>query len=676
MKHLWWLLFAGCITETGNPELSAELTVRGRTSDPAVAMVSRSSGWVVEQAWVGLDEPRFVTADDCDSTASREIDLPAPGWIDLLSPDPVVVEGPVEGPQLCRFRLRLARNQDGPNANESLFVAGLTPEGAPFEARTRIEPEVDLKAQGGALDLSRVSGRFLLAFDASAWLGPIDAADLVPDADGWVRIDEDHNEEALEQFEDSEFYDKLTRARRQASTRPLSLVNKTFGLVQNFISLSTYAALLFALSPWAVLILVLGGLPSFFVEAKFSGDAFRLFRWRSPETRKQMYLETVLAREDYTKEVKLYGLGQLFLQRYREIFDLLFGEDRKLTLRRGVWGFALGLVSTAAFYGAYAWIAWEAAHARISLGEMTMYLLLFKQGQSAVGSSLSSISGMYEDNLYLSNLYEYLEQPTPETTGDKLEGPQPGDGIRFEGVSFTYPGAKTPALHKIDLHLKPGEALALVGENGSGKTTLIKLLTRLYTPSEGVVKLDGLDLREWDETKLRERVAVVFQDFSRYQLTVGENVGAGDVERFSDEPGWKQAAEHGLAAPFIEEFDDKYATQLGRWFKDGRELSGGQWQKIALSRAFMRKDADLLVLDEPTAALDAEAEQMIFDHVRNLTADRMAILISHRFSTVRMADHIVVLAQGKVRERGSHEELMNAGGVYQRLFELQAEGYR
>ena len=203
MKHLWWLLFAGCITETGNPELSAELTVRGRTSDPAVAMVSRSSGWVVEQAWVGLDEPRFVTADDCDSTASREIDLPAPGWIDLLSPDPVVVEGPVEGPQLCRFRLRLARNQDGPNANESLFVAGLTPEGAPFEARTRIEPEVDLKAQGGALDLSRVSGRFLLAFDASAWLGPIDAADLVPDADGWVRIDEDHNEEAIEQFEDS-----------------------------------------------------------------------------------------------------------------------------------------------------------------------------------------------------------------------------------------------------------------------------------------------------------------------------------------------------------------------------------------------------------------------------------------------------------------------------------------
>jgi ATP-binding cassette subfamily B protein len=481
---------------------------------------------------------------------------------------------------------------------------------------------------------------------------------------------------SLEQFEDSEFYDKLTRARRQASQRPLSLVNRTFGLVQNAISLVSYAALLFALSPWAVVVLLVGGLPSFFVEAKFSGDAFRLFRWRSPETRKQMYLETLLAREDYTKEVKLYGLGDLFLERYRAIFRLLFGEDRKLTLRRGVWGFLLGLVSTAAFYGAYAWIAWEAAHARITLGEMTMYLLLFKQGQSAVGASLTSVSGMYEDNLYLSNLYEYLEQPTPSGSGTATEGPRPGDGVRFEGVSFTYPGAKGPALEDIDLHLRPGEALALVGENGSGKTTLIKLLTRLYAPSKGVVKLDGLDLREWDETRLRERVAVVFQDFSRYQLTVGENVGAGDVDRFDDQPGWQDAAQRGLAAPFIEDFDKGYETQLGRWFADGRELSGGQWQKIALSRAFMRRDADLLVLDEPTAALDAEAEAKIFAHVRNLTSDKMAILISHRFSTVRMADHIVVLEQGKVRERGSHDELMAAGGVYQRLFELQAEGYR
>ena len=491
-----------------------------------------------------------------------------------------------------------------------------------------------------------------------------------------VMILEKALELSLVQFEDSEFYDKLTRARRQASQRPLSLVNRTFGLVQNAISLISYAALLLAFSPWAVLVLVLGGLPAFAVEAKYSGDAFRLFRWRSPETRKQIYLETLLAREDYVKEVKLYGLGELFLQRYRDIFETLFAEDRRLTLRRGIWGWVVGIVGTAAFYGAYAWIAYAAVYGDISLGEMTMYLLVFKQGQSAVSASLSSIGGMYEDNLYLSNLYEYLEQDTPVASGELERGPSLGDGIRFENVTFTYPGANAPALEGVNLHLKPGQTLALVGENGSGKTTLIKLLTRLYEPSEGTIRLDGLDLREWDELALRRRVAVAFQDFSRYQLTVGENVGAGDVERFGDEPGWEEAADRGLAAPFIEEFDQRYHTQLGRWFKDGRELSGGQWQKISLSRAFMRDGADLLVLDEPTAALDAEAEAKIFEHVRGLTADKMAILISHRFSTVRMADRIVVLDHGRVLEEGSHEELMAGGGRYARLFELQAEGYR
>lgn len=498
-----------------------------------------------------------------------------------------------------------------------------------------------------------------------------------------VMILEKARELTLAQFEDSEFYDKLTRARRQASQRPLSLVTRTFGLGQNGISLVSYAALLFTFSPWAVLILVLGGLPAFVAEAKFSGDAFRLFRWRSPETRKQMYLETVLAREDYAKEVKLYGLGDLFLQRYREIFELLFAEDRKLTLRRGLWGWVLGLVGTASFYGAYAWIAYATVHGDITLGEMTMYLLVFKQGQSAVAASLSAIGGMYEDNLYLSNLYEYLEQPTPEQQGDAKVGPKPGDGIRFEQVSFTYPGATEAALEKVDLQLQPGQTLALVGENGSGKTTLIKLLTRLYEPSEGRILLDGLDLRQWDPQRLRERVAVVFQDFSRYQLTVGENVGAGDVARFDDEPGIQQAAELGLAAPFIDSFERGYATQLGRWFADGRELSGGQWQKVSLSRAFMRQDADILVLDEPTAALDAEAEARVFEHVRALATEgerqrgqSMTILISHRFSTVRMADHIVVLDRGRVLEEGTHESLVTAAGTYARLFELQAAGYR
>ncbi len=480
----------------------------------------------------------------------------------------------------------------------------------------------------------------------------------------------------LSHFEDSEFYDKLTRARREASTRPLSLVTRTFGLVQNGISLVSYGVLLVQFSPWTVLILVVGGIPEFLAEAKFSGDKFRLFRWRSPDTRMQMYLETVLAREDYAKEVKLFRLGPKLLERYRGIFDKLYTEDRKLTLRRDSWGFVLGLLGTAAFYFAYAWIALSAIRGLISLGQMTMYLMLFKQGQSAVSASLSAISGMYEDNLYLSNLYEYLEQPVPAAKGRLLQGPRPGDGVRFEQVTFRYPDSEEPALQQVSLHLKPGESLALVGENGSGKTTLIKLLTRLYRPDEGRILLDGLDLRQWDTDALRQRIGVIFQDFGRYQFLVGENIGAGDIGHFEDRQRWERAAEMGMAKEFIDKLPQRYETQLGKWFKGGRELSGGQWQKIALARAFMRARADLLVLDEPTATMDAAAEATIFEHFRELSRGKMTILISHRFSTVRMADKIVVLDKGRIVEQGSHEQLMIRGGQYAYLFSLQAEGYR
>jgi len=480
----------------------------------------------------------------------------------------------------------------------------------------------------------------------------------------------------LEHFEDSEFYDRLTRARREASQRPLSLVMRSFALVQNIVSLVSYGVLLLGFSPWAVVLLVAAGLPGFVAEARFSTDAFRLFRWRSAERRMQLYLETVLAREDHAKEVKLYGLGERLLQRYKDIHARLFAQERELAIRRDSWGFVLGLVATTALYGGYCWVAITAVRGGITIGQMTMYLLLFRQGQSAVSAALGAISGLYEDNLYLSTLYEYLDTEARPRTGSATQGPDPADGLRLDDVGFTYPGAQAPALSHVSLHLRPGSSLALVGANGSGKTTLIKLITRLYVPTAGRILLDGLDLAQWDETALRRRFGVIFQDYVRYQLQVGENIGAGDEPHFDDEARWREAAGLGQADEVVADLPQQYHTQLGKWFQGGRELSGGQWQKVAVSRSFMRRDADIRVLDEPTAAMDAEAEAQVFKHVREAAEGRMVILISHRFSTVRMADEIVVLDGGRIAERGNHAQLMAADGVYARLFTLQAQGYR
>jgi ATP-binding cassette subfamily B protein len=480
----------------------------------------------------------------------------------------------------------------------------------------------------------------------------------------------------LEHFEDSEFYDRLTRARREASQRPLSLVMRSFALVQNIVSLVSYGVLLLGFSPWAVVLLVAAGLPGFVAEARFSNDAFRLFRWRSAERRMQLYLETVLAREDHAKEVKLYGLGERLLRRYKDIHSRLFSQERKLAIRRDSWGFALGLVATSALYGGYCWVAVTAVHGSISIGQMTMYLLLFRQGQAAVSAALGAISGLYEDNLYLSTLYEYLDTEPRPRSGTATRGPDPADGLRLDDVSFTYPGAQSAALSHVNLRLLPGSSLALVGANGSGKTTLIKLITRLYVPTSGRILLDGLNLAQWDEAALRRRFGVIFQDYVRYQLQVGENIGAGDEPHFDDEARWREAARMGQADEMVADLPQQYHTQLGKWFQGGRELSGGQWQKVAVSRSFMRRDADIRVLDEPTAAMDAEAEAAVFRHVRETAAGRMVILISHRFSTVRMADEIVVLDDGRVAERGDHAQLMAADGVYARLFALQAQGYR
>lgn len=480
----------------------------------------------------------------------------------------------------------------------------------------------------------------------------------------------------LAHFEDSEFYDKLVRARREASSRPLSLVIKTFDLFRDSILLVTIGIWLYQFSPYAVLLLGLAGVPAFLAEARFSGEAFRIHRRRSAERRMQIYLEMVLTREDGVKEVKLLQLGKLFVQRYVDIFKNIYKEDKSLVLRRGFWGYVLGLLASAAFYFAYGWVGFAAIAGTITIGQMTMYIAQFRLGQNAVTSSLTAVNGMYEDNLYLSNLSEYLSHKVPEQTGSKTRGPDSGAGILFENVSFNYPGSENSALHNINLHIRPGESLAIVGENGSGKTTLIKLLTRLYVPTEGKIFLEGLELSAWDIDTLRQKIGVIFQDFSRYQLIVGENIGIGDVKNIDQDDHIADAARKGMADVFIRDLPAGYKTQLGTWFKDGKELSGGQWQKIALSRAFMRNQADILILDEPTAAIDAKAEAEIFEHFRELTANKISIIISHRFSTVRRANYIVVLDQGEILERGSHTELLHLDGQYATLFKLQAKGYQ
>jgi ABC-type multidrug transport system fused ATPase/permease subunit len=491
---------------------------------------------------------------------------------------------------------------------------------------------------------------------------------------------------SLSQFEDSELYDKLVRARREASTRPLGLVNKTFGLLQNAISLAGFTVLLIQFSPWIIILLIVAALPGFIAETFFSNKAFGLFRWRSPEAREQNYLETLIAREDNVKEMKLFGLSRLFTNRYTTIFKKLYGEDRNLIIRRDSWGLVMDVFASIVFYGAFAWVIVSTVVGHTTIGEMTMYLMVFKQGQAAIKASLSAISGMYEDNLYLSNLYEFLDQPELEGSGSVQEGAVPNDGVRFEHVTFYYDiytgesGESTqnaqPALHDVSFHIAPGASLAIVGENGSGKTTLIKLLTRLYTPTTGRILLDGTNLQDWDSQALHQQMGVIFQDFIRYQLMVGENIGVGRVEQIDDEVLWQEAAQKGRAETFIADLPSSYQTQLGRWFKNGIELSGGQWQKIALARAFMRKDARILILDEPTAAMDAQAEADIFNEFNANMVDKITILISHRFSTVRTANTIIVMDKGSVLEMGSHQELVLQKGIYARLFKLQAKGYQ
>ncbi|MEO8178607.1 MAG: ABC transporter ATP-binding protein [Deltaproteobacteria bacterium] len=488
----------------------------------------------------------------------------------------------------------------------------------------------------------------------------------------------------LDFFENAEFYDKLTRARREASSRPVALVADTFQVLQNALTLAGYAAVLTRFSAWLVLGLLVATVPAALSEMRYSKLGFQLRNWRSPDTRRLLYLEYVLANDEHVKEVKLFGLGGHFLARYRAIAEAFYADDKRLALRRASWTQALSLLGTLAFYAAYLLMAVQAARGLLTLGTLTLYIVSLRQGQQAFQSVLGGIGNLYEHNLYMSNLFDFLAltparvlAPAASALALPTAVPEPGRAeLRFENVGFRYPGKDAWALRGLTLTVAAGESLAIVGKNGAGKTTLVKLLSRLYHPSEGRILLGGVDLEDWPVEELRRRISVLFQDFNQYQLSLRENIGLGSLEHLADTGRIERAAERGGADALVGELPGGLEARLGTWFEKGSELSGGQWQKVALARAFMREQADILVLDEPTAALDAEAEHAVFERFRQLSAGRTTIVISHRFPTVRMARQIIVLEHGVLVERGSHEELLALDGRYAHMFALQASGYQ
>lgn len=481
----------------------------------------------------------------------------------------------------------------------------------------------------------------------------------------------------LQYFEDASFYDKLQNARREADFRALGIINGSYSVAQNLLTLLSFAVVLLAFNPLITLVLFGATIPAFVAQGKYSNLYFRLLTWRAPEFRRMQYLEHVLTVDNSVKEVKLFGLGEPLLKRYGDTFWTFFREDADLARRRSLISLGWGLLANLSYYGAYAWIVFVTVAGTITLGGMTLYLALFRQSQGSFQSLFNNIARLYENGLFMDNLFTFLRlEPQMARAAHPVAVPQHlRQGLEFRGVSFRYPGRTDWALHDVDLTIAPGEKLALVGPNGAGKTTLIKLLTRLYDPTEGQILLDGVDLRDYEPDDLRRRIGVIFQDFVKYQLTARENIGFGQIDRLDDAPRIADAAQRGGADEVVAELPSGIETMLGRWFDSGHELSGGQWQKIALSRAFMR-DGEVLVLDEPTAALDAEREYEIFQRFRELTEGKIAVLISHRFSTVRMADRIAVIENGQITELGSHAELLARGATYARLFEMQAEGYR
>lgn len=481
----------------------------------------------------------------------------------------------------------------------------------------------------------------------------------------------------LQYYEDPVFYDSMQNARMRSDSSALAIVTSISQVAQQLITLVSLVILLVGFSPWLAVLVILAAIPNFLSNSRFAEMSFRALTRRAPEARLLRYIETLLTSNESIKEVKLFGLGEALKARYLNLSTQFMEEDRIIARKNTFASLAWGMLSNLAYYGSYIWVIIRTIAQEVTLGDMTMFLSVFRQSQQAVQQLLRNFSSLYENNLYLDNLVEFLKvEPALVSVKNGIIAPIPIEkGIRFENVSFRYPGSEKMVLQNINLFINAGESIALVGLNGAGKTTLIKLLTRLYDPTEGRITIDGIDLREIDLKSLHQRFGVIFQDFVRYQFSVRENIGFGQIEDLDNQSRIDMAADRGGADEVIAELPDGYDTVLGRRWNRGHELSGGQWQKIALSRAFMRK-AEVLILDEPTSALDAEAEYQIFLRFRELMEGRIAVLISHRFSTVRMADRIVVLSEGRIVELGSHLELMGHNQAYAHLFNLQAEGYR
>lgn len=480
----------------------------------------------------------------------------------------------------------------------------------------------------------------------------------------------------LDQFEDSVFYDKMERARQQTIGRTM-LLSQVMSQVQDIITMAFLAAGLIAFNPWLILLLLIAIIPSFLGESYFNDKSYALTRGQTPERRELDYIRFLGASDETAKEVKMFNLSEFINDRFRTLSDKFYHANRKLVIRRTGWGTFFSVLGSAGYYLAYAIIILRTVEGKVSIGELTFLAGSFRQMRSSLESILTRFTSISQGAIYLSDFFEFFEiRPKILTISNPLPFPNPvKSGFTFENVGFRYIHSEKWAIRHLSFTLHAGEKLALVGENGAGKSTLVKLLARLYDPTEGRILLDGFDLREYSLFELRNNIGIIFQDFLKYQMTLAQNIATGNITEKDNRMLIEAAAQKSLADILAARLPDHYDQMLGKRFANGVELSGGEWQKVALARAYM-KDMQLLILDEPTASLDARAEYEVFQRFSELTHGKSAVLISHRFSTVRMADRIIVLDKGELREIGSHQELLKKGGRYAELFDLQAMGYR